>query len=186
MSLANRARVQPASAQDGVDGGQLFSTSSLADRWRRGWLVFVRMGWLVLVSGEARKPNKAVPGCRTDERLQADHDGQACGIGTAPVAPMDYDDLLDEPLTAPEGIQTFGWPVMDPATAQLAAAVDDLARVVKENLQWQRNITSILTASLASGRTRNSTATGDPSTGFATDTEVIRHARTRLSQSKKR
>jgi hypothetical protein len=92
---------------------------------------------------------------------------------------------FDEPLPSPGGFQTFGWPVVDPATAQLAAAVDELARVVKENLQWQRNITSILTANLASGRTRNSTGTGDPSTGFATDTEVIRHARTRLSRLKK-
>ena len=98
----------------------------------------------------------------------------------------DDDFLFDEPLTDPAGIQSFGWPLADPAVTQLAAAVDELARVVKENLQWQRNITSILTASLASGRTRNSTGTVDPSTGFATDTEVIRHARTRLSQSKKR
>jgi hypothetical protein len=93
--------------------------------------------------------------------------------------------LIDEQHAAPDGFKSFGWPVIDPATAKLTAAVDELTRVVKENLQWQRNITSILTASLASGRTRNSTGTADPSTGFATDTEVIRHARTRLSRLKK-
>jgi hypothetical protein len=99
---------------------------------------------------------------------------------------MDDDNFFDEPLTAPDGIQTFGWPVADPATDKLAAAINGLARLMKEQLQWQRNFTSNLMALSASGPTPKSTATDAPSIVFATDTELIRRARIQLSRSKKR
>jgi hypothetical protein len=35
---------------------------------------------------------------------------------------MDDNFLFDEPLTDPDGFKTIGWPVIDPATAKLAAA----------------------------------------------------------------
>jgi hypothetical protein len=116
--------------------------------------------------------------------------GSTGPVGTAQdpatVITMDDDNFFDEPIRAPEGIQAITWTVEDPIAAKLMASIDNLARVVREQLEWQRSTSNGLTARSGYGPTPNGTATATPSIGFGSVTEAAKFARSRLTPKKTR